>query len=161
MRLFLLSLLCEKPRAETCIVNDGGRDLEGVCGRPASKFRRCPAPVCATHLCQHRCANGHQCWRTPLRLAYGDISARKGWVPDGSKSANCRRHEKYNCVHVTNGSERCPGAKVSGSSYCAVHEALLCRWEVGDSLLCGDPAYPGSSYCTAHCWCGSPFLLSS
>ncbi|KAL2256248.1 hypothetical protein VTK26DRAFT_1932 [Humicola hyalothermophila] len=139
------------PTAETCIVNDAHGSQRDMCGRPAIRDRRFLAPACASHVCQHICSNGRRCERLPVRLDKGTIYPSGGWFPDFSRSANCSRHEKYNCVHITNDSVRCSGTKAPGLDYCASHAALVCRWETGRRKTCSKAAHPGSDYCTAHC----------
>ena len=163
MTTSILSLILKKTpmrsrTPETCIVNDAHGGRKDICGRSAVVDRECPPPACTNHLCQHRRSNGHKCKSTPIRLAHGNIYARGGWFPDMRRSVNCRRHEKYNCVQLMNGSVRCSGVKVPGLDYCAAHAALLCKWKVGEGVLCAELAFPGSKYCMAHCWCESLFL---
>lgn len=138
---------------ETCIVNDAHGSQRDMCGRPAAEGREFSGPACIGHLCQHVSSNGHRCKKMPERLDKGTIRANGGWFPDLSRSTNCRRHEKYNCIQLINNSVRCSGAKVSGLDYCASHAALMCKWEEPvERRECGRLAYPGSKYCTVHCW---------
>lgn len=165
MPTYLLSVLFSKSRKEskrppmssrsqeTCIVNDAHGGRTDMCGRPAAEDRECTVPVCADHLCQHRRSEGDRCRSAPVRLDYGDLYARRGWFPDMRKSANCRRHQRYNCVQLMNGSVRCSGVRVSGADYCAAHAALLCRQKAEDGVSCAEIALAGSKYCAAHCWC--------
>lgn len=138
----------------TCIVNDAHLGQEGVCGRAAAEERECSTPVCADHLCQYRRSNGHRCKNTPLRLLQGLIYNAVGLFPNTSASANCARHEKYNCIGFINENStvRCAGTKVQGRDHCAAHAAELCKWKSKDGRFCSQEALQGSRYCRGHCW---------
>ena len=131
-----------------CIVSDAYLGVSGVCGMEAAEDRECPEPVCADHLCQHQLPNGRRCRRTPLRLVRGLVFNAAGWLPNTIESANCQRHERYNCTEIIDDTVRCSGISIQGQDYCSVHAAALCRWDKG----CAVEVDGESDYCKRHRW---------
>lgn len=161
----LFSLFCQNPQrqrqsqvGQTCIVNESHGDLNSICARAVAKNRACAAPVCSGHLCQHQSSGKARCRATPMRLVHGTIYPYGGLFPDRSKSVNCERHEKYNCVQLMSNSVRCSGKTVPRSPCCVAHAASLCGWKIASRTYCAALAYKGTCYCREHCWYGFSFF---